>query len=225
MPLIYIADDDKNICKLLQSQLESDGFDVITFSDGKKLLDEFKTQPCELILTDIMMPELNGYELCKEVRKISDVPIIMISAKDEEVDMILGLELGGDDYISKPFSLRAVSIKIRNILRRYDKAIEKDINLLHCKDLSLDLTSRCILIEGTEFPVTAREYDLLEFFLKNKNHAFSREKLIEMVWGYGYVGDTRQVDHMIKRLRKKFLEFNCTFQIETIWGFGYKVSD
>ncbi len=225
MALIYIADDDINICKLLKSQLENDGFETMTFNNGKDLLLQFGKRSCDLVLTDIMMPELNGYDLCKEIRKSADIPIIMISAKDEEIDMIMGLELGSDDYISKPFSLRAVSIKIRNMLSRYDKSGQDEKEMLTCKDLKLDLSSMIVMLNENKFPTTLKEYELLEFLVRNKNQAFTREKIIENVWGYEYIGDTRQVDHMIKRLRKKILDFECEFQIETVWGFGYRVSD
>ncbi len=225
MNTIYIADDDINICNLLKKQLESDGYQVTTFDNGKDLLDTFNIKPCDLVLTDIMMPKLNGYELCKEIKKSSDIPIIMISARDEEIDMIIGLELGSEDYISKPFSLRAVSIKIRNILKRFEKITTIDNKILTCKDLKLNTVSREVMINNKEFSVTTKEYELLEFFIKNVNQAFSRDKIIEIVWGYDYVGESRQVDNMIKRLRKKLLEFNCEFQIETIWGYGYKVSN
>lgn len=197
MSLIYIADDDENICKVLKSQLESDGYEVEAFEDGISLLERFKSKGCDLVITDIMMPKMSGYDLCREIRKTSDVPIIMISAKDEEIDRLLGLELGSDDYISKPFSLREVSIK----------------------------ANRSILVHGKEFKATVKEYDLLELLIENKNQAFSREMIIQKVWGYDYYGDTRQVDHLVKRLRKKMLIAESQCRIETIWGYGYKVSD
>ncbi len=225
MALIYVADDDANICNLIKKQLESDGFETEIFLNGKDLLEKFQLNPCDLILTDIMMPEMGGYDLCKAIRISSTVPVIMISAKDEEIDMVIGLEIGADDYISKPFSLRALSVKCRNMLRRYNNKIIVNENILTCRDLAIDLPSRKVLLSGEELEVTAKEYDLLVFLLQNKNQAFSRDKLIESVWGYDYLGDSRQVDHMIKRLRKKLLLFECDFQIKTIWGYGYKVEE
>ncbi len=225
--LIYIADDDKNICNILKTQLESEGYEVKSFYDGKQLLQEFKKQPSNLIITDIMMPILSGYELCREIRKLSDIPIIMISAKDEEIDKILGLELGSDDYISKPFSLREVTIKVRNMLRRVNVTskvkIEEDILII--KDIKIIKPNREILINDKEFSTTIKEYELLLLLVENKNKPFSRERIIEKVWGYDYYGDTRQVDHLIKRLRKKMLLEGCECKIETVWGYGYKVSD
>lgn len=224
--LIYIADDDKNICNILKSQLESENHIVKEFYNGQNLLDEFKNHPCDLIITDIMMPKLSGYELCKEVRKLSDIPIIMVSAKDEEIDKILGLELGSDDYISKPFSLREISIKTKNMLRRLSStqpSIDEDI--LNIKNLKILKNNREVLINDEEFKTTTKEYDLLLLLIENKNKPYSREMIIENVWGYDYFGDTRQVDHLIKRLRKKMLLAGANCNIETVWGYGYKVSD
>ncbi len=226
--LIYIADDDKNLCAILKSQLISDGYEVMEFYNGKDLLDMFIKKPCDLIITDIMMPKLTGYDLCKEIRQQSDIPIIMLSAKDEEIDKIIGLELGSDDYLSKPFSLREISVKVKNMLRRlkkHNKDITAENDSLHCKDLLLNTTSRSVHINDEEFQVTTKEYELLELLITNKNVAFSREKIIENIWGYDYYGDSRQVDHLIKRLRKKLLLAGAEFGIETIWGYGYKVSE
>ncbi|WP_242631642.1 response regulator transcription factor [Sedimentibacter sp. zth1] len=224
--MIYIADDDKNVCQLLKSQLLSENYLVETFYDANSLLSKFLQNSCDLVITDIMMPKISGYELCKEIRKISDIPIIMISAKDEEIDRILGLELGSDDYISKPFSLREISIKVRNMLHRVNNNFLCNTdNRLFCKDVEIIKSNRVVLIHGEEFITTVKEYDLLELLIANKNQAFSREKIIKKVWGYDYFGDTRQVDHLIKRLRKKMLLAEIECKIETIWGYGYKVSD
>ncbi|WP_392486560.1 response regulator transcription factor [Haloimpatiens sp. FM7315] len=161
---IMIADDDINICNILKSQLESDGYQVAYYSNGKDLLNDFKNAKCDLVITDIMMPDMNGYDVCKEIRKNSDIPIIMISAKDEEIDRVLGLELGSDDYISKPFSLREVSIKVRNMLKRYHVEPVNSNAFLFCKDLKLNLEERSAFLSDQEFSVTKKEYDLLEFF-------------------------------------------------------------
>ncbi|MDK2587229.1 response regulator transcription factor [Romboutsia sedimentorum] len=225
---MYVADDDKNICNILKSQLQSENYKTEEFLNGQDLLNRFKEKPCELIITDIMMPNMSGYELCRAIRDISNVPIIMISAKDEEIDKILGLELGSDDYISKPFSLREVTIKARNMLRRANNHSFNTDNTdekLILKDLEIIKSRRAILIHGQELKVTAKEYELLELLIENKNKPFSRESIIEKVWGYDYYGDTRQVDHLIKRLRKKMLLEGSECKIETLWGYGYKVSD
>ncbi len=149
----------------------------------------------------------------------------MISAKDEEIDRVLGIELGSDDYISKPFSLREITIKVRNMLRRRNSNNKNFSGKIFCKDLEILKDDRVILVDGNEFKTTTKEYDLLELLVENKNKAFFREIIIEKIWGYDYYDDTRQVDHLIKRLRKKMLLSNVECKIETIWGFGYKVSD
>jgi DNA-binding response OmpR family regulator len=198
---------------------------VEAFYDGHSLLERFDKSPCDLIITDIMMPAVSGYDLCTQLRKTSDIPIIMISAKDEEFDRVLGLELGSDDYISKPFSLKEITVKVRNMLRRYNKKPETGIEKYFCKDIEVIKDGRMLMVDGKEFKTTVKEYDLLEYLISNKNKAISRETLIEKVWGYDYFGDTRQLDHIIKRLRKKMLLMDIECKIETIWGYGYKVSD
>lgn len=223
---IYIADDDKKICSLLKNQLASEGYCVEEFYCSEDLMARFNSNPCDLIITDIMMREMSGYELCRRIRETSDVPIIMISARDEEIDRVLGLELGGDDYISKPFSLREISAKVRNMLHRRTNAGKADsAAALTCLDLTVNKTDRTVTIHGAGLKTTPREFDLLELLLENKNKAFSREEIIKKLWGYDYFGDTRQVDHLIKRLRKKMLLADSECRIETIWGYGYKVSD
>lgn len=221
MALIYIVDDDQDLLNILSLQLIKEGYTVEAFLRGALLVEAFNKMPCDLIISDIMMPKMNGYEVCRIIRKTSEVPIIMLSAKDEEIDKILGLELGSDDYITKPFSLREVVIKVRNMLRRYQPKI---CHQLSCKDLVMDIESRNCFIDKKEIELTSKEFDLLELFIKNKNHAFSRNQLIENVWGYDYYGDSRQVDHVIKRIRKKLIALEADFKIDTIWGFGYKVT-
>jgi len=226
MKKIYVADDDKNICELLESHIANAGYDVKVFYNGKSLLDAFLDEPCDMIITDIVMPQMSGYDLCKQIRKISSIPIFMISANNDEIDRVLGLELGSDDYISKPISFRELLIKIKNTFSRlqsYEKPDKQ--NIIFCEGLSLNLDSREVFIGDTLLATTAKEFELLNLFLSNQNHAFSREQIIESVWGYDYYGDTRQVDHIIKRLRKKMLELNSVCRIQTVWGFGYKIGD
>lgn len=201
--LIYIADDDPNICHIIQQQLINDGYDTEVFASGEDLLAVFNKKSCDLVITDIMMGGMSGYDLCREIRQHNDVPIIMVSAKDDEIDRILGLELGSDDYLSKPFSLRELSVKVRNMLRRrMHISKESTEDSLWCKDLELRLESREAYIHNEFLKTTTKEFDLLKLLVENINHAFSREQIIDQVWGYEYYGDTRQVDHLIKRLRK-----------------------
>ena len=198
---------------------------VEVFYNGKDLLETYKKTPCDLIITDIMMPGLSGYEICREIRALSDVPILMISAKDEEIDRVLGLELGSDDYISKPFSLREVSLKVRNILRRVNGTQKISDSQISCLDVTINTDSREVTVNSQILNTSNKEYELLYLFITNKNRAFSREQIIQSIWGYDYMGDNRQVDHLIKRLRKKLLLAEAQCKIETVWGFGYKVSD
>lgn len=223
--LIYVADDDINVCHLLKSHLENEGYAIEVFHNGQTLLDAYNIKRADMIITDIMMPIMNGYELCKAIRQNSDVPIIMLSAKDEEIDRVLGLELGSDDYIAKPFSLRELTIKVRNMLRRWYKKEEQSEEILSCKDVTIHINNRAVYIHDNELKTTAKEFELLFLLIKNKNRAFSREEIIQKIWGYDYIGDSRQVDHLIKRLRKKMLLEEAECKIETIWGFGYKVSE
>lgn len=226
MKNIYVADDDKNICQLLKSHITSAGYDVKVFYNGKDLLDAFLTEPCDLIITDIVMPQMDGYDLCREVRKSSMIPIFMISANNDEIDRVLGLELGSDDYISKPISFRELLIKIKNTFLRLDSYQKHQTEyIITCHNLKLNLDSREVYISNTFLSTTAKEFKLLNLFLQNLNHAFSREQIIEKVWGYDYYGDSRQVDHIIKRLRKKMLQLGSNCKIQTVWGYGYKIGD
>ncbi len=228
MKLIYVADDDKNICNLLKSHIESAGYKVEIFENGKALLERFRAKQCDMIITDIVMPLMTGYDLCREIRKVSMLPVFMISANNDEIDRVLGLELGSDDYISKPISFRELLIKIKNTFNRidmYNNPKEKDDDVLTCLDLKLNKVTREAAISGEVMQATSKEFELLLLFVKNANKAFSREEIIENIWGYDYYGDTRQVDHVIKRLRKKMLIAGSQCQIETVWGYGYKIGD
>ncbi len=228
MKLIYVADDDKNICTLLKSHIENAGYTVETFSNGQMLLDRFFEKPCDLIITDIAMPEMGGYDLCREIRLRSMVPVFMISANNDEIDRVLGLELGSDDYISKPISFRELLAKIKNLFRRLESQKTDpvaDADSLVCLDLSLNKRTREVHIDGELLKTTSKEFDLLELFLENINIAFSRDNILDRIWGYDYYGDSRQVDHMIKRLRKKMIEIGSACQIQTVWGYGYKIGD
>lgn len=225
MKKIYVADDDKNISYLIKTHLENSGYQVEAFGDGNDLLERFREVQCDLIITDIMMPNLNGYDLCKEIRKTSLVPIFMISANNDEIDRVLGLELGSDDYISKPISFRELQIKVRNTFARIDRFKSEADDSLTNKDLKIDVMKRQVFIKDELIDCTTKEFDLLVLFVTNNNQAFSRQHIIESIWGYDYMGDSRQVDNMIKRLRKKLLLHNAEFSIQTIWGYGYKAGD
>lgn len=226
MRTIYAADDDQMIRELLQAHIEKAGFGIKTFENGRSLYDAFIAEPCDLIITDIVMPVMNGYDLCREIRKESMVPIYMISANNDEIDRVLGLELGSDDYISKPISFRELLIKIKNTFKRLDNYSVKPLNSnLVCLDVTLNKENREVFIKDQLLQTSSKEFELLMLLMDNVNRPFSREQLIEAIWGYDYFGETRQVDHMVKRLRKKMILMEAEMQIQTVWGFGYKIGD
>lgn len=221
---IYIADDEENIRNLIKAYLIKEGYKVKAYNTGDKLLQAFNADGPDMVILDIMMPGSDGYEICREIRKVSRIPIIFISAKDEEIDRILGLELGSDDYISKPFSPREMVVRVKNIFKRIDEK-EEERQIIICRDLIINVNERSIKINGEELDISNKEYELLYLLCLNKNQAFSREQIIEKIWGYDYVGDARPVDDLIKRLRKKLKREKGNFEIKTIWGYGYKVEE
>jgi Response regulators consisting of a CheY-like receiver domain and a winged-helix DNA-binding domain len=227
--LIYVVDDEKKISDLIASYISKEGYDVKTFSDGESALKEFKLKPSDMFIIDIMLPGMDGYTLCRELRKVSDLPIIMVSAKDDEIDRVLGLELGSDDYISKPFSPRELVVRVKTIFRRIkdDKnvVIEPTKSLIECADLIVYPDERKISVKDMELDFTPKEYDLLFYLAKNKNRLYKREQLINSIWGYEYIGDTRAIDDLIKKIRKKLKDADSVLEITTVWGYGYKISD
>lgn len=227
--LIYVVDDEKKIRDLISTYLQKECCRVQTFQDGESALAHFKTVPSDMLVLDVMMPGMDGYTLCKEIRKISNVPIIMVSAKDEEIDRILGLELGSDDYISKPFSPRELVARVKTIFRRINvgetATVEPPRNELKCADIIVYPDERRTMKDATELDLTSKEYDLLVFLIKNKNRVFTREQLINGIWGYDYIGDTRAIDDLVKKVRKKLAMACSNLQISTVWGYGYKISE
>lgn len=222
MKLIYIADDDKNICDLFSVHLSRENYETEVFYNGVELYERFLQKPCDLIVTDVSMPKLGGYELCRKIREKSQIPIIMVSANHEEIDRVLGLELGCDDYIGKPVSLRELTVKIKNIFRRISNTIEEN-HIVTYKDLIIDKQAHSVTLCEKKLPVTPKEFEVLTLLTSQANKAFTREELIQIVWEYDFEGDTRQVDHVIKRLRKKMIENGGECQIQTVWGVGYKI--
>lgn len=221
---VFVVDDEKNIRELIEKYLLKEGYNVTSFDQGTNVVNEMRRLEPDLLVLDINMPGIDGLELCKEVRKISEVPIIFVSARDEEFDRILGLELGGDDYLSKPFSPRELMVRIKNIFKRFDKVQTKQ-EITVIKDLKIQFDRRLVEKDGTELKLTTKEYELFEYFIKNKNLPFTREQLIEKVWGYDYLGDLRVIDDLVKRLRKKLNDLGSEVNIETVWGYGYKIED
>lgn len=220
MKSLLIIDDEPAIRQLIAKYAAHYGFSVIEAQNGQDGLEKAYENSVDVVVVDIMMPVLNGYEFCQEFRKASDVPIIMLTAKDSEVDKILGFEMGIDDYIVKPFSPRELFYRIEAILKR-GKKINHDIYSV--SGFFVDFSSRRMVIDGVSVDLTPKEFDLLHYFLKNKNLALSRASIIERVWGYDFDGDERTLDTHIKRLRKKMGPYQ-TF-IDTVRGVGYRYDD
>ena len=217
---IMIVDDDKNICELITLNLNKEGFETYKIYDGKEALDKFKALSPSLVLLDLMLPGMDGITVCKELRKISSVPIIMITAKGETFDKILGLELGADDYIVKPFEPKEMVLRVKAVLRRYAPPND-DVKQVTYHVLTIILTEYIINVYGTEMEIPPKEFELIYFLATHPNQVFTREQLLEQVWGYDYFGDSRTVDVHIKRIREK-LPDNKMWALKTVWGVGYK---
>lgn len=222
---VLIAEDEKPISDIIKFNLEKEGYEIITAYDGEDALKKALNEQLELIILDIMMPSMDGFEICKRVREKSSVPIIMVTAKEEEVDKILGLELGADDYITKPFSIRELVARVKANVRRQEMNINADQQekeIIKNKDLSIDLMKYEVKKGSTSIDLTVREFELLKFLAKQKDQVFSREQLLERVWGYEYYGDIRTVDVTVRRLREKVEDdsSNPTY-IMTKRGVGY----
>ena len=225
--LIYVVDDEKKIRELISTYLRKEGCEVEEFEDGESALLRFGSLPPDMLVIDIMMPGMDGYSLCREIRKSSEVPIIMVSAKDDEIDRILGLELGSDDYISKPFSPRELVARVKTIFRRVrdaGAAAEPAGNELRCADITVYPDERRACKDRTELDLTPKEYDLLLYLMKNRNRVYTRDQLINGIWGYEHIGDLRAVDDLVKKVRRKLSEAGSSLEITTVWGYGYKIS-
>lgn len=225
MKHIFVVDDEKNIRDILQKYIENEGYKVTLFSDGQHVFQEMLRLKPDLLIIDIMMPRLDGLELCKEIRKHSDIPIIFVSARDGEFDRILGLELGGDDYLTKPFSPRELMVRIKNIFKRVEKSSIYPKQIITVRDVAIDSERRYIEKDGQEMKFTTREYDLFVFLAQNKGKPYTREELLEFIWGYEYAGDGRLIDDLVKRVRKKLDMHQSTVEVSTIWGYGYRIDD
>lgn len=221
---VLVVDDEKLIVKGIRFSLEQDGMEVDCAYDGEEAFNLAKENQYDMILLDIMLPKMDGFEVCQAIREFSDVPIIMLTAKGDDMDKILGLEYGADDYITKPFNILEVKARIKAIMRRTSPAKPKtvDDSVIEKGDLKLDCESRRLFILGNEINLTAREFELLELMVRNENKVYSRENLLTMVWGQDYPGDVRTVDVHVRRLREK-IEVNPSEPkyVHTKWGVGY----
>ena len=219
---ILIADDDRNITELLRLYIEKEGFSTIIAYDGKDAITKFKTENPDLIVLDVMMPEADGWQVCKEIRKTSEKPIIMLTAKGETFDKVLGLELGADDYMVKPFDTKELMARIKAVLRRYDSKESVCEDEVIYENISVNLANYELKLEGKIIEIPPKELELLHFLASNPNRVFTREQLLEEVWGFDYFGDSRTVDVHIKRLREKIENVTGNWTLKTVWGVGYK---
>ena len=220
---ILIVDDDENICELLRLYLEKDGFETVVANDGEQAVDYAAKYTPDLILLDIMLPKLDGWQVCREIRKSSDVPIIMLTAKGETFDKILGLELGADDYISKPFDTKEVIARIKAVLRRSsDKDKASQIQEVKYDKLRINLTNYELEVNGVKIDTPPKELELIYHLASNPNRVFTRDQLLDEVWSFDYYGDSRTVDVHVKRLREKLEGVSDKWSLKTVWGVGYK---
>ncbi len=219
---ILVVDDEANIIDLAKLYLQREGFEVHTATDGLEALEKIQTGGMNLVILDIMLPEVDGFEVCRRTRAESDVPIIMLTARDEDVDKIVGLELGADDYLTKPFNPRELVARVKAILRRVDRAPRTDSRPIRLEDVSIDPGSREVEVAGQRVDLRTKEFDLLLAFAENKGIVLSREQLLNLVWGYDFYGQTRTVDVHVAHLRKR-LAGSESVRIETVTGVGYKL--
>jgi DNA-binding response OmpR family regulator len=219
---IFVVDDEKSIRDILQKYIENEGHKVTLFENGTAVLVEIPRLKPDLLVVDIMMPGIDGMELCKQIRKTSDVPIIFVTAKGEELDRVLGLELGADDYLTKPFSPRELVARIKNIFKRLEKSSVYSAGT-RLKDIELYADRRLVQKDGQEVKLTAKEYELFEFLIQNRDLPFTREQLVLKIWGYDFAGDDRLIDDLVKRIRKKLAEHGSDVKITTVWGYGYRL--
>ncbi len=224
---ILIVDDDENIAELISLYLTKECFDTMMVYDGEKALIANETYQPNLILLDLMLPGIDGYQVCREIRTKSNVPIIMLSAKGEVFDKVLGLELGADDYIMKPFDSKELVARVKAVLRRYqvvpktETAKEDKGKCVEYPGISINLTNYSVLVDGMRVDMPPKELELLYFLASSPNQVFTREQLLDQIWGYEYIGDTRTVDVHIKRLREKIKDHSA-WGLSTVWGIGYK---
>ena len=220
---ILVVDDDVNICELLRLYIERDDYQVVIANDGEQAVELFNREQPDLVLLDIMLPKMDGWQVCKEIRKTSNRPIIMLTAKGELFDKILGLELGADDYIIKPFEAKEVIARIHAVLRRTSTSEEKEkVKEINWDKLSINLTNYELRVDGKYIDTPPKEMELLYYLASNPNKVFTRDQLLDKVWGFDYYGDSRTVDVHIKRLREKINGVSDQWRLKTVWGVGYK---
>jgi len=224
MTKILVVDDDSNICELLRLYLEKEGYHVIITQDGDSAVNAFQEHNPDLVLLDIMLPVLDGWQVCREIRKSSRTPIIMLTAKGEVFDKVLGLELGADDYVTKPFDMKEVLARVKAVLRRAEgaKNAEPALKEVLFDKLSVNLTNYELRVDGKKVDAPPKEMELLFYLASNPNRVFTRNQLLDEVWGFDYYGDSRTIDVHVKRLREKLEGVSEKWSLQTVWSVGYK---
>lgn len=220
---ILLIDDDPNICDLIKIYLENEGYEVKVASDGVEGLTYFKMYEPDLVLLDIMLPKKDGWQVCREIREQSSKPIIMVTAKNEVFDKVLGLELGADDFVTKPFNIKELSARVKAVLRRCNtRSTQSDDDVVKFHNIEISLQKYELKLCGKSVDVPPKELELLYFLASNSNHVFTRDQLLDKVWGFDYLGDSRTVDVHVKRLREKLEGVSNKWTLKTVWGVGYK---
>ena len=223
MGRILVADDDKNIAELLRLYLEKEGYVVVIAGDGEETITKFTSENPDLVLLDIMMPRLDGWQVCREIRKKSNCPIIMITAKGETFDKVLGLELGADDYVVKPFDAKEIVARVKAVLRRTGRVLDNaNIKEVSYDRLVINMTRYELKVNGNVVDTPPKELELLFHLANNPNRVYTRDQLLDEVWGFEYYGDSRTVDVHVKRLREKLEGVSDKWMLKTVWGVGYK---
>ncbi len=219
---VLIVDDDINICELLRLYLEKEGYSTVIANDGEEAVEAFKNNSPDIILLDVMLPKLDGWQVCREIRKTSQVPIIMLTAKGETFDKVFGLELGADDYVTKPFESKEVVARIKAVMRRGVKAPENTDKVVKYDKLVINLTNYELWVDGKQIDTPPKELELIYHLASNPNRVFTRDQLLDEVWSFDYYGDSRTVDVHVKRLREKLEGVSDKWSLKTVWGVGYK---
>ena len=223
MGKILVADDDQNICELIRLYLEKENFAVVLAHDGEEAVAKFMTESPDLVLLDIMMPKLDGWQVCRQIRAKSECPIIMLTAKSETFDKVLGLELGADDYVVKPFDTKEIVARIKAVMRRTGKSgTHEDVKEVRFDKLVVNMTRYELKVDGEAVDTPPKELELLFHLASNPNRVYTRDQLLDEVWGFEYYGDSRTVDVHIKRLREKLEGISDKWSLKTVWGVGYK---